>query len=138
MRYLDNYLPQVNFATVSRPCASLIHFGEEIAEIYDGNGDRFYVFNSKEGEGYVAYHNDDNGNYIISDIYAASSNPRNLLNVIEDLIYTVRNHAAALKVKLIIESDDEAVNKFLDQRNESMKHNKIDDKYLWKQVTNDI
>jgi hypothetical protein len=88
----------------------------------------------------VAYHNDDNGNYIISDIYAASSNPRNLLNVIEDLIYTVRNHAAALKVKLIIESDDEAVNKFLDQRNESMKHNKIDDKYLWKeaQVTNDI
>lgn len=128
---LDGFLPKTNFATVSRPVQDLSAFGDETYEKHKDNKWLYYKFHTDEGMGWIGFVIEDC--IKVKGIHIQGRNDKSEKNIIDDLIYTVRNNAASLKLPLVMElneTDDKLVIDFIKSRNDKLKN--IDSKYHWR------
>tara|TARA_R100001244_G_scaffold87887_1_gene67111 strand:- start:85 stop:498 length:414 start_codon:yes stop_codon:yes gene_type:complete len=129
---LSEFKPKKNYFTASHSSGDLIAFGDEIYEKYKDTPCFIQKFQTYEGNAYAIYVLEAEG-IVIKEIEVTScQNEKSKMNVLEDIIYSIRNIAASNKTKLIIKTDNEDVRTFIKKRNYALKEQGIEETYHWK------
>lgn len=127
---LRNYIEKTSFMTPCYPVADLIAFGEDKYQEYKNYDGFLAKFTTSEGLGYIAY-KITGADIEVDDIYYNGTDSLKESNIIESLIYFVRNNAASKKSKLKINKVDAKVKAFLLKRNDKLDKQGIAKKYQW-------
>ena len=129
---LSGFIAKKNYVTASHTSGDLIVFGEEIYNKYKDTPCFIQKFQTYEGEGFSVYVFTEDGVVIKEIDVTRSTNDKSKMNVLEDLIYSVRNIASSNKTKLIIETDNVDVETFINRRNYTLKEQGVEGMYHWK------
>ena len=129
---LREFVPKSNYITATHSTGDLTAFGEEIYQKYKDVPCFIQRFQTAEGSGFAVYICNEQG-IVIQDIEVTDSkNEKSKMNILEDIIYAIRNIAASNKTKLVIETDNADVDKFIKMRNNTLEDQGVEGMYHWK------
>ena len=118
-------------SSMVNPAASLLGFGEEIRDKWQGKGKLFYSYvNPDKGKGYIVY-SIESDKICVCDVFSDCISSKENDICFEALVEAVGNLCKALNKAMCVDTNSESFGLFIATVNQIYKEQKIEDKYWW-------